>query len=295
MFILPPLSGPLKHASLRRPPVAKSVGVPPIWGAGGSGFESRMKFLIIVVALIGLVCCHSKCTSSSSPNLEDDFDDITKLIPTAAVKEISKKYSNDEDVKDIIKFFQGDTFSSTHALDDSEPIADFKETRSEFHTARLGVINTWRYKINREMLTCVAQLNKYLCANGLRLFDHINKVNALLGFPPINVTDASSSSSSSEPGTRTFLAILKEVEALLPLVNMKAVFDMKKASSTAFKNLYAMVNSTEFAAMVKEIHNLPSNQKANEMLAQHGVDYKDLFRVYQELIGWEEIYTVDTV
>ncbi|XP_063232323.1 protein G12-like [Bacillus rossius redtenbacheri] len=208
-----------------------------------------MNFLIVFVAVFAVAYGDANCTSSTKPNLEDDIKAITKLIPVSKIKAIALKYiANDAEVQAVVKYMKGSEFAAlVKAVNDEKLVKD---------------------------------LYTFLCSNGVDIYKDVNTVNKLLELPEVQPQGR------VLPAARTFRGFLDEVEAELPLGDMKKVFEQKKATSAVFKAFFDKISGSEFRAMVDKFWALKTVQDIKTKLEALGADVDKAVKLLKNLLGW---------
>ncbi|KAJ8879111.1 hypothetical protein PR048_019717 [Dryococelus australis] len=81
-----------------------------------------------------------------------------------------------------------------------------------------------------------------MCKNGLNVYKYLNTLHDLLGIP--HMTPAPSRNIS--PSSRTFRQFLDDMEKLIPLDKLKALFKQEETTSTVWKSFVDRISSKEF-------------------------------------------------
>ncbi|PSN29414.1 hypothetical protein C0J52_28022, partial [Blattella germanica] len=121
----------------------------------------------------------------------------------------------------------------------------------------------------------------FLEANGLNAIDFLNGIHDLLGIPHIPVS-----------GRRHHLrrgvgitGLIDDVLAILPIDDLKALFNEKLETSPDFLSLYNAIKSPEFQSIVQTLNAMPEYQNLLEKLREKGVDVDKIIELIRALFG----------
>ncbi|XP_063232286.1 uncharacterized protein LOC134536493 [Bacillus rossius redtenbacheri] len=213
----------------------------------------NMRLLLVLMAVCGVAHSAAVC-SAPSPNLLDEMEKFVKLLPISQIEQVALNYiANDEEVQKVLAYFEGDQFAKVVNIFNSEKV--------------------------------IIDMYAFMCKNGIPIYDSVNKLNDVLGLP--HVTPAPSR--EVRPSARDFRHFLDDIEKLIPIEKMKALFSQEKKNSPIFKEFVDKVSSKEFVAMVNKIRALPEVKQFESDLQKMGVDIMKLRKLFNELFGWNTI------
>nr|CAD7206337.1 unnamed protein product [Timema douglasi] len=189
-------------------------------------------------------------TVKSTRNLSDDFQDFIDRIPVDQIQAIALDYiSNDAEVQAVLEYLQSD---------------EFKDIVEKINASEEAI-----------------DLNDYLYKSGVDIYTFINNINDYLGLPHVEPK------TRSLPSKRTFREFLDDVEAILPIDDLIALFKEKQQSSPDFAAFVDRISSPEFHAFVDRMYNSEEVQAMIVKLESYGVDVDRVVKLAQELLGWE--------
>ncbi|GFG28203.1 hypothetical protein Cfor_06522, partial [Coptotermes formosanus] len=161
-------------------------------------------------------------------SLQDDLNDFLALVPTDRVLEIALDYlSNDKEVQEFVIYIQSEEFLKIHRT-----VEDLKE-----------------YK----------DFVRFINELGVDVYAIINKIHEILGLPPFE----------PKKDIRRGVGInglIDDVIAVLPLEDLRALFDRKLETSEDFRALVKAIQSPEFANIVETLRALPEYQRLLQSL-----------------------------
>uniref|UniRef100_UPI00035AC992 Green fluorescent protein n=1 Tax=Blattella germanica TaxID=6973 RepID=UPI00035AC992 len=185
---------------------------------------------------------------AAARNLQDDLQDFLALIPVDQIIAIATDYlANDAEVQAAVAYLQSDEFETiVVALDALPELQNF--------------------------------LN-FLEANGLNAIDFLNGIHDLLGIPHIPV-------SGRKYHIRRGVGItglIDDVLAILPIEDLKALFNEKLETSPDFLALYNAIRSPEFQSIVQTLNAMPEYQNLLQKLREKGVDVDKIIELIRAL------------
>lgn len=122
----------------------------------------------------------------------------------------------------------------------------------------------------------------YLQSNGLDVYGLVNKLHDFLDLPPL-IQALRKHVARRGVGVR---GLLDDIEALLPLEKIKALYEDKLMSSPDFAALIEHLKSDEMKAMVQAINKNPAIQDINKRLKEQGVDVALVIDLLNKIFGW---------
>nr|CAD7418041.1 unnamed protein product [Timema poppensis] len=207
-----------------------------------------MKIVFAFLAILGLSFAASVPVKSTR-NLNDDLQDFIDLVPVDQIEAIALDYiSNDAEVQAVLEYLQSDEFKAiVEEVNESEEAID---------------------------------LYDYLYKSGVDIYNFVNNINDLLGLPHVEPK------TRSLPSKRTFREFLDEIEAILPIDDMIALFKEKQQSSPDFAAFVDRISSPEFHAFVDKIYNSDGIKALIVRFQSLGVDVDRIIKIAKELLGW---------
>ena len=179
--------------------------------------------------------------------MDDDLQDFLKLIPIDKIKEIVLDYVlNDPEVQSLLAYAQSEDFKNL-------------VLRVEAIPGYIDFIN-------------------YLEDSGVHAYAYINSIHEIVGLPPLE---------------RQFLlrrgtglrGMIDDIISILPLDDLRALFDEKLATSPDFQNLVKRVQSPEFQALLDQLRNDPEYQNVLKDLKSRGIDVDKVIELLRSLFG----------
>nr|CAD7411473.1 unnamed protein product [Timema cristinae] len=208
-----------------------------------------MKIVFAFLAILGLSFAASVPVKSTR-TLNDDLQDFIALIPVDQIEAIALDYiSNDAEVQAVLEYLQSD---------------DFRAIVEEVNASQEAI-----------------DLYDYLYKSGIDIYTFVNNINDLLGLPHVEPK------TRSLPSKRTFRAFLDEVEAVLPIDDLIALFKEKQQSSPDFAAFVDRISSPEFHTFVDNIYNSDGIKDLIVRFKSLGVDVDRIIKIAKELLGWE--------
>ncbi|KAJ9591398.1 hypothetical protein L9F63_002004 [Diploptera punctata] len=167
-------------------------------------------------------------------NLQDDLNDFLALLDLDQILSIALDYlANDAEVQEALAYLQSDEFHE---------IITTLESQAEF----TNFIN-------------------FVKEHGLDVTDFINTIHSLIGLDPYG------GARSARRGTG-LNGLIDDIIAVLPIDELKALFDEKLETSEDFKALYDAIRGDEFQGLIQKLRDLPAYQELLDKLKDYGVD-----------------------
>ncbi|EAT34670.1 AAEL013127-PA [Aedes aegypti] len=127
----------------------------------------------------------------------------------------------------------------------------------------------------------VKEVLNYLEDAGLEVYELLNQVADFLGLNHVKPTKGVKSLKAG--GLSGFV---DEALALLPLKELKALFEEKLKTSPEFKAFFDKLSSTDFQKLVDFYQNSKEAQALVQKLRDHGVDVDKFFELVAGFFGW---------
>ncbi|XP_023289669.1 uncharacterized protein LOC105699026 [Orussus abietinus] len=198
-----------------------------------------MKLLLALVAALAVTqTSFSYKIQDTSRSLEDDFLDFIALIPQDKVIEIVHDYAaNDAEFQATIKYLQSEEFKKLILAVDALPeYIDF--------------------------------LN-YLHFAGIDVYTGINQIHEILGLEGLKPP----SGRKIQPRiTGGLTGLLEDIKNVLPIQEIRALYQEKLKTSKAFAEFIKVIESPEFQKIVDALEANPEFQHIILTAEQHGID-----------------------
>ncbi|XP_049814342.1 uncharacterized protein LOC126260919 isoform X6 [Schistocerca nitens] len=230
-----------------------------LWSTAG-----KMRFFLLFAVVIGIACGaavpkapkHETVqrfpAQRSSRNLQDDLNDFLALIPVDEIVNIVLNYvANDAEVQAALQYLMSDEFESIVVYVDQQP---------ELY-----------------------DLLNFLESSGLDPYGFLNTIHDFLGIPQI-----SKPASRMRRSSRSLKSMLDEILAILPVDELKALYNEKLQSSPDFAELINRLSSDEFHQLVLRVLELDAVQNLIQMLRDAGIDVDAIMDFIRNLFGWAD-------
>ncbi|XP_047115603.1 uncharacterized protein LOC124795576 [Schistocerca piceifrons] len=224
----------------------------------------KMRFFLLFAAVVGLACGAAVHrgpksekfqrfpTSKSSRNLQDDLNDFLALIPVDEIVNIVLNYvANDAEVQAALQYLMSDEFESIVVYVDQQP---------ELY-----------------------DLLNFLESSGLDPYGFLNTIHDFLGIPQITKP-----ASRMRRSSRSLKSMLDEILAILPVDELKALYNEKLETSADFAELINRLSSDEFHQLVLRVLELDAVQELIQMLRDAGIDVDAIMDFIRNLFGWAD-------
>ncbi|XP_049786484.1 uncharacterized protein LOC126188871 isoform X4 [Schistocerca cancellata] len=186
----------------------------------------------------------------SSRNLQDDLNDFLALIPVDEIVNIVLNYvANDAEVQAALQYLMSDEFESIVVYVDQQP---------ELY-----------------------DLLNFLESSGLDPYGFLNMIHDFLGIPQI-----SKPASRMRRSSRSLKSMLDEILAILPVDELKALYNEKLETSPDFAELINRLSSDEFHQLVLRVLELDAVQELIQMLRDAGIDVDAIMDFFRKIFGW---------
>ncbi|XP_033606697.1 uncharacterized protein LOC111862841 isoform X2 [Cryptotermes secundus] len=180
-------------------------------------------------------------------NLNDDLNDFLALVPLDEVIAIVLDYlANDQEVQELILYLQSE----------------------EFHKIVITVEELDEFKL---LIKIPEEL-------GIDVNSIINLIHEIIGLPPY----------AARKNTRRGVGLnglIDDLIAILPIDDLKALFEKKQQTSPDFKALIDAIQSPEFKSILDKLESLPEFQKLLQNLRDKGVDVDHIIELLKALFG----------
>ncbi|XP_051166231.1 uncharacterized protein LOC127284686 isoform X2 [Leptopilina boulardi] len=212
--------------------------------------------LVLFLATAGTLRVHSvpidneSSSSLLSSGLEKDLKDFLALVPVQEIQEIVLEYlSNDADFQETLEYLVSKEFTSL--------------------------------VLEIEAMQDVKVFLKYLHDSGLDVYNLLNQLHDFLGlehYVPIT-QQIERKITGGLPG------LIKDIEAILPLEKIEALYQEKLKSSKEFADLIKHIKSSEFQNTVNTVFKNPKVQDLINKAKAKGVDVKAILDLVTKILG----------
>lgn len=207
-----------------------------------------MKLTLALLALVAF-CTAFEVRTFKKSDLERDLEDFVELIPVDEIFEITLEYmSDDEEFQKVVEYLQSKKFRQL--------VIDIEAIR-EVHV-----------------------LMKYLEKAGIDVYEMVNRLNDLLNIPRIK--PKSGSYKITGGGIKGYV---KDVLKVLPLDEMKELYEEKLATSKAFRDFINQLKSDNFQKIVNAVYKNPEFQRILKKLREAGIDLKIIKDLLLAILG----------
>ncbi|EAT38998.1 AAEL009166-PA [Aedes aegypti] len=209
-----------------------------------------MKAVFVFTALVAITTASYIPVEASPKSLKDDFQDFVNLLPVDKLTDLVVHYfTTDKEFQEAFAYLQGKEFDAVW-----DQLFALKEVKD--------VLN-------------------YLEDAGLEVYELLNQVADFLGLNHVKPVQGVKSLKAG--GLSGFV---DEALALLPLKELKALFEEKLKTSPEFKAFFDKLSSTDFQKLVDFYQNSKEAQALVQKLRDHGVDVDKFFELVAGFFGW---------
>ncbi|XP_025162308.1 uncharacterized protein LOC105180960 [Harpegnathos saltator] len=210
-----------------------------------------MKFALALLALVATASAKIEIPNFGRGELHKDIQEFLDLMPVDEIVAITLKYlSEDAEFQQIVEYLQG---------------KEFKDLVSTV-----------------EALPEIKKLMDYIHHAGIDIYLMINKLNDRLGLPHLVPPKDLVLRNYATGGLRGYL---DEIEAILPIEKIKALYEKKLKESKAFKDFVDQLKSKNFQEIVNKVYANPTVQKILKDLKARGVDLKLIRELLRLILG----------
>ncbi|EAT34668.1 AAEL009165-PB [Aedes aegypti] len=207
-----------------------------------------MKVVFVLTALVAIATASYIPAKAPSRSLKDDFQDFVNLLPVDKLTDLVVRYfTTDKEFQEAFAYLQGKEFAAVWD--------------------QLFALNEVKDVLN------------YLEDAGLEVYELLNQVADFLGLNHVKPTKGVKSSGGLS-------GFVDEALALLPLKELKALFEEKLKTSPEFKAFFDKLSSTDFQKLVDFYQNSKEAQALVQKLRDHGVDVDKFFELVAGFFGW---------
>ncbi|XP_019551111.3 protein G12-like [Aedes albopictus] len=209
-----------------------------------------MKAFFILTALVAVATASFISAPVPTRSLKDDLQDFVNLLPVDKLTDLVVRYfTTDKEFQEAFAYLQGQEFAAVW-----DQFFALKEVKD--------VLN-------------------YLEGAGLEVYDLLNQVADFLGVSHVKPTR----------GVRSLKAgglsgFVDEALALLPLKELKALYEKKLKTSPEFKAFFDKLFNADFQKLVDFYQNSKEAQAMVQKLREHGVDVDKFFELVAGFFGW---------
>ncbi|XP_062541983.1 uncharacterized protein LOC134209980 [Armigeres subalbatus] len=212
--------------------------------------QSTMKAIFVLTALVAVATASSiPAAAPPSRTLEDDLQDFLNLLPVDKLTDLVVRYfTTDKEFQEAFAYLQG---------------AEFAAVWNQFFA-----------------LKEVKDVLNYLEEAGLAVYDLLNQVADFLGLNHVTPKGVKSLRAGGLSG------FVDDALALLPLKELKALYEEKLKTSPEFKALFDKLFSSDFQKLVDFYQNSKEAQAMVQKLRDHGVDVDKFFELVAGFFGF---------
>ena len=206
---------------------------------------------ILALALTGAVNIAANPVRTSS-ELHQVLEEFLALVPKDKLVDILQEYvENDPEVQKVFEYVQSDAFREL--------------------------------VMKVESINDVINFYDYLAESGLDIYGLVNQMHAVIGLPPLKPRyfDRSAKITGGISG------LIKDVKAILPIVDIKALYHEKLESSTAFADLVKRLQSPQFQELINRLRANEEFKKILQFGIDHGVDVAAIRDLLNTIFGLE--------
>lgn len=212
-----------------------------------------MKLLIVLVAVLGVSTAATlpagKALDRHTRSLSDDWADFVDLVPVDEIREILVIYlAEDAEVQAVAAWLRS---------------SEFKEILERLWATE-EVIN----------------FGAFLRDAGLDIDRYLNWLKEWLGFTK------SASRAVSTRITGGVAGLVADIKAILPLTEMRALFNEKLQTSEAFANLVSHLTSDDAIAFFSTVRATEEYQWIIASLEDFGIDFENIRNLIRNFLGW---------
>jgi hypothetical protein len=204
-----------------------------------------MKTALVLFALVAASAAW-KIPNIGKGELAKEIQDFLNLMPDDQIMAITLQYlSEDTEFQNMIKYLSS---------------AEFKELVRDV-----------------EALPEIKTLMDYVHHAGIDIYYLVNKLNELIGLPPLT---APSNFGIGEQITGGIKGYIKDIESIIPTEDIKALYKKKLETSVVFRKFIAELSSKNFQTIVNKVY---ANQKFQTLLDHARKAGVDLIRIKELL------------
>ncbi|XP_076286737.1 protein G12-like [Lasioglossum baleicum] len=211
-----------------------------------------MKFVLAALAVLAVSTPINayKLPRTGSGALADTLQDFMDVIPTDKIVSLIIRYiAEDREFGTLVSYLKDKEFKSL--IHDTEAIPE------------------------------VVSLLNYIQKGGLDVYYLVNKLNKFLGLPSLKAPNTYQLYKISG-GIRGFL---DDVEALIPVSKLKAIYKQKMATSQVFIDLMARIRSPDMQKIANAVAANPNLNAILNKAAKAGIDNKAVVEFLERFLG----------
>lgn len=131
------------------------------------------------------------------------------------------------------------------------------------------------------------QAFKLLADKGYDVESIMNLINVALQLPPFEKTNLLEVFSKKDVTVKGkgMNGLIEDVIAVLPLADMKTLFENKLETSPEVAELFETINSPEFLEIMRKMSKNPKFIEIKDTFARYGFDFKYLCTLAKEILG----------
>lgn len=200
-----------------------------------------MKLVVVLLAILGL-----SYAAPSSRSLQEDFQQITDLIPIEDILEVARRFnSEDPEFQEIVAYLQGSEWHElVHDIGDNE---------------------TWQ------------RFKKFMLENGIDIDTIIEAIHDFIEgarIPP------------KSKGQRSLRDFVDEVLGLINIDAILLAINELLYTSETFQGFFAVISGPESRQLIEEVRAIPEVQRIAKSLRDRQIDVDALLAFFYSLLGW---------
>ncbi|GAB0091785.1 hypothetical protein DMENIID0001_066660 [Sergentomyia squamirostris] len=208
-----------------------------------------MKFSLIIFAFLATLAVVN-CHEVAPRDLNDDFEDLLRVIDVPAVKRtLLKYYSSDKETKQFVRYLKGETFGAV-----------------------------WNQVFTNDQ---VLNFLRYVRDGGVDVEGVINQVANFLKHPKVNLDDIAIRSNA-----KGLKELVKEVIGHVHLEELLTLFAEKLETSPELKEFYDTVSGFDYQAIQDFVAKSAEIQDLYETIKSYDVDIDGFILAVEEFFGW---------
>ncbi|XP_062551704.1 protein G12-like isoform X2 [Armigeres subalbatus] len=208
-----------------------------------------MKAIFIITTLVAIAAASHIPASSPARSLKEDLLEFVDLLPLDELTDLVVRYiTSDKEFQKAFLYLQGEEFSAV--WDQFFAVKEVKD-----------VLN-------------------HVQDTGLQVYELLNEVADFLGLNHVESVRVMKLRSSGLSG------FFDEVLELLPVEELKALYEQKLKSSPEFKAFFDKVLSLDFQKLVDFYQSSKETQAMVQKLRDHGVDVDKFFDMVAGFFGY---------
>ncbi|XP_012528611.2 protein G12 [Monomorium pharaonis] len=196
-----------------------------------------MKYALVLLAFVAAASAKIEIPNFGRGELHKEIQDFLDLVPAEQIFDLTVEYYiQDAEFQNMVKYFQSEGFK--------------------------------QLVIDVEALPEIKQLMNYIHDAGIDIYKIVNIMNNALGIPPLTPP----SYAMGPHITGGIRGYVDDVLALLPMKQLQDLYDQKLATSKAFAEFIAQLESDNFQQIVNTVYAHPKFQELLAHARTAGID-----------------------